>query len=175
MDLRALARQGLSSRQIAERSGLARNTVRKVLRGEHPTAFRTPVRTSQLDPFLDYIRTRFAEHSLSAVRIFEEVRAMGYAGSVVTVRRFVATLKTDFRRLAKTTVRFETPPGKQAQADWMHVGTFPGADGRDVSVYAFVMVLGYSRMAFVHFTTSMKMPHLLDAHRRAFDFFGGWP
>jgi transposase len=175
MDLRDLARQGLSIRQIAERSGLSRNTVRKVLRGQHSAVFRTPARTSQLDPFKVYIRNRFAEHALSAVRIFEEVRAMGYAGSIVTMRRFVATLKTDVRRLAKATVRFETPPGKQAQADWMHVGAFRDADGRDVSVYAFVMVLGYSRMAFVHFTTSMKMPDLLDAHRRAFDFFGGWP
>jgi hypothetical protein len=42
---------------------------------------------------------------------------MGYAGSVVTLRRYLHTLKPAQERLKKLTVRFETPPGKQAQAD----------------------------------------------------------
>jgi len=44
-----------------------------------------------------------------------------------------------------------------------------------VPIYAFVMVLCYSRMLYVEFTTSMKLPALIRCHLAAFRFFGGWP
>ena len=43
---------------------------------------------------------------------------MGYHGSARTLRRYLATLRPQTKRQQKLTVRFETPPGKQAQADW---------------------------------------------------------
>ncbi len=51
------------------------------------------------------------------MRLLDEIRPMGYAGSIATVRRFLQGLKPERERLSKLTVRFETPPGKQAQAD----------------------------------------------------------
>lgn len=72
-------------------------------------------------------------------------------------------------------MRFETPPGKQAQVDWAYCGKFPDKQGSKHSVYAFVMVLGYSRMLFSCFTTSMQIKELMECHKKAFDFFGGWP
>jgi hypothetical protein len=42
-------------------------------------------------------------------------------------------------------------------------------------VYAFVMVLSFSRMMFIRFTTSMKLATLIECHRVAFAFFGGVP
>jgi hypothetical protein len=45
--------------------------------------------------------------------------------------------------------------------------------GKLVSVYAFVMVLSFSRMLYVEFTRSMKLPTLLQCHKNAFAFFGG--
>lgn len=100
---------------------------------------------------------------------------MGYTGSERTLRRYVASLKPESERLKKLTVRFETPPGKQAQADWASCGRFPDASGRLVSVYAFVMVLSFSRMLYVEFTSSMKLATLLRCHMSAFEFLGGWP
>jgi hypothetical protein len=38
-----------------------------------------------------YLRERFLDHGLSAVRLFAEVRAMGFTGSEIIVRRFVHT------------------------------------------------------------------------------------
>lgn len=122
MDIRDLARQGHSVRAIARLTGLSRNTVRKVLRGEHGPVRKDPARTSKLDPFKDYLRSRRAEHPLSAVRLLEEIRPMGYGGSAITLRHFLASLEEGARREAKLTVRFGTPPGRQAQADWAHVG-----------------------------------------------------
>jgi transposase len=73
------------------------------------------------------------------------------------------------------TVRFETPPGEQAQADWASCGHAMDETGRRRAVYAFVMVLSYSRYLYVEFTHSMSLPELIRCHQRAFEFFGGWP
>jgi transposase len=175
MDIRDLARQGHSIRDIARLTGLSRNTVRKVLRGEHELRRKDAPRPSKLDPFKDYLRGRRAEHPLSAVRPLEEIRPMGYDGSVITLRRFLAALEERARREAKLTVRFETPPGRQAQADWAHAGRLADAEGRTRPVYVFTFVLSYSRMLYARFTNSMNLAALVDCHRRAFDHLGGWP
>lgn len=46
--------------------------------------------------------------------------------------------------------------------------------GVEQKLYAFVMILGYSRKPFVLFTTS-RTPTLLAAHLKAFAAFGGVP
>lgn len=175
MEIKELRSEGLSIRAIVERTGLSRNTVRKVLRREHTLKVKTGPRASKLDPFKDYLRERFERYQLSAVRLFPEIQSLGYGGSVPTVRRYLHMLKAPSQRLAKVTVRYETPPGKQAQADWSECGRSTGSDGLALTVYAFVMVLSFSRMLFVHFTTSMRLSELLRCHRLAFEYFGGWP
>src|SRR5688572_13674646 len=37
------------------------------------------------------------------------------------------------------------------------------------------MVLSFSRMLYIEFTRSMKLPTLLQCHKNALAFFGGWP
>jgi transposase len=83
---------------------------------------------------------------LSAVRLFEEIKTQGYTGSVITLRRFIRTLKADARAKKKATVRFETAAGQQAQVDWVYCCQFKNQEGRMVKVYAFVMILGFSRV-----------------------------
>lgn len=175
IDVHDLRRQGHSLRTIARMTGLSRNTVRKVLRGEHTLTRKPADRGSKLDPFKEYLRGRRAEHPLSAVRLIEEIRPMGYTGSLPTLRRFLATLDAQAVRAKRLTVRFETPPGHQAQADWAFAGRVPDAAGTPRPVYLFTFVLGFSRTLFVWATPSMNLASLLDAHRRAFDAVGGWP
>jgi transposase len=173
MHIKELHNEGHSIHDIVRITGHSRNTVRKVLRGEHDLKFKAPQRTSKLDPYKGYLKQRYDEHRLSAVRLIEEIRPMGYDGSIATLRRYLKTLKTEHRRRSRLTVRFETPPGKQAQADWSYCGRFAGPDGKPVPVYLFAMVLAFSRMMFIRFTTSMKMGPLIECHQRAFEFFGG--
>jgi transposase len=175
VDIRDLNRQGHSVRAIARITGLARNTIRKVLRGEHSLKRQEPVRSSKLDPFKEYLRRRRAEHPLSAVRLLAEIRPMGYDGSIIILRRYLATLEQDIRRDRRLTVRFETPPGHQAQVDWGHVGHLLDNQGQSRPVYVFSLVLSYSRMLFVRFTTSMNLETLIDCHQHAFTYLGGWP
>jgi hypothetical protein len=62
---------------------------------------------------------------LSAVRLIEEIRPMGYQGSAVTVCRYLSSPKSETQRSCKVTVRFETSPGQQAQTDWTYCGELP--------------------------------------------------
>ncbi|HET9285793.1 MAG TPA: IS21 family transposase, partial [Candidatus Angelobacter sp.] len=61
------------------------------------------------------------------------------------------------------------------QVDWAYCGQFKNQEGRMVKVYAFVMILGFSRMIYSCFTTSMDLPSLIRCHKQAFEFFGGLP
>jgi len=70
----------------------------------------------------------------------------------------------------RTTVRFETPPGKQAQADW---GTSRKPERRRVQ--AFVLTLGWSRASFLDFSDTQALPALLRSHEHAFHYLGGIP
>lgn len=175
MDIKELRSEGLTIRAIAQRTGLSRNTVRKVLRGEHNMKAQSGLRPGKLDAYKDYVRERYECYQLSAVRWITEIRAMGYDGSLPTLRRYLHTLKAPSEHLTKTTLRYETAPGNQAQADWTQCGRFTDAEGNVFTVYAFVMVLSFSRRVFVHFTTRLRMAELLRAHGLAFAYFGGWP
>jgi len=175
MDIKELHQEGHSIKAISRLTGLSRNTVRKVLRGEHSLSYTKRSSSSKLDPFKAHIRKRFEACDLSAVRILEEIKAMGFDGSVSTVRRYLRELKPDKIRMDRVTVRFETPPGKQAQVDWMYCGSFDLPDGSKLKLYGFVMMLSFSRAKYVCFKTSMNFNTLIECHKEAFEYFGGWP
>jgi transposase len=66
-------------------------------------------------------------------------------------------------------VRFETPPGLQAQVDFAH---FPLPWGRR---YALLVVLGYSRLLWLRFYPKQDMDTLFRGLEAAFHAFGGVP
>jgi transposase len=174
MNIRFLHRQGHSVRAIARLTGHSRNTVRKLLRVTRAPAAAPRVRPSLLDPYKPYLIERWRAHGLSAVRLHPEIQATGFTGSLKIVRRFLQKFRDEQRVDAKLTVRFETPPGEQAQCDWAEVGRYPQPDGTLIRVYAFVMILCYSRYLYVEFTRSMALSTLIRCHQNAFAFFGGW-
>jgi len=174
MDIKSLAAAGVSGREIARRTGHARDTIRKVLKGEHKMRVERRKQGSMLDPFKDHVRERFERYQLSAVRLLDEIRPMGYRGSIITLRRYLKDLRGPTERKKRVTVRFETLPGRQSQADWTDCGRFDIGERRRLAVHAFVIVLGWSRYMFVRFTTSMKLADLIACHQAAFAYFGGW-
>ncbi len=172
MDIRLLHKQGHSIRAIARMTGHSRNTVRKVLAAKGPPVFQTSKRKSKLDPFKDYLRGRIEQCNLSGRRLFDEISAMGFDGSYTIVKDFARTLRP--RHSGKLTVRFETPPGEQSQCDWSHCGRYEDTGGRRHSIYAFILVLAYSRFMYVCFTTRMHLKTLVRCHQQAFAYCGGW-
>ena len=65
-------------------------------------------------------------------------------------------------------------PGRQAQVDFgeFHVQL---PDGSVKKLYLFSMILGYSRKIYTEFIEQCDLPHFLDCHIHAFDYFGGVP
>lgn len=175
MDIKIMYKEGYSIRAIAKISGLSRNTVRRVVLEKVPKEFKKAKRGSKLDEYKGYIEKRYKESGLSAIRIKQEIEKMGYNGSVTILRRYIQNLGSKEIEYKKMTVRFETPPGEQAQADWAYAGRFKDKEGKSVSIYIFVMVLSYSRYMYTEFTTSMKTEQLIECHLNAFQYFGGWP
>jgi transposase len=106
-----------------------------------------------------------------AQAIYEELRAQGYHGGYDVVRRFVSPLREE--ATIEATMRFETPPGRQGQADWGQCWTIIG--GKRVKVHLFVLTLGFSRRMYAVATTDEKMPAFLRSHEEAFVFLGGVP
>ena len=160
-------------RGIANGLGIARNPVRRYL--NPPEAMRPkprPLRGSKLDPYLEYIYRRMAE-GLENCRVLQrELRALGYEGSYTILAEYVRPRCR--RRQPQATVRFETAAGEQAQVDW---GSFSYVDGRGRKrqMWAFVMVLGWSRAIYVEFVRRADTTSLIQCHVNAFEYFGGVP
>ena len=173
MDLIALARQGYNFSQIGAFMGLDRRTVKKHLQGRQPPVYQRPPRSSKLDPFRPLVEQWLARApGLRATRIYYDLRThYGFPGSYPIVQRLVRTLRPP--RLSQAHPRFETAPGQQAQVDWSYEETSFGHYSGPL--YAFHMVLGYSRDAYVEYTDRQDLGTFWACHQHAFTFFGGVP
>ncbi|MEM9078958.1 MAG: IS21 family transposase, partial [Bacteroidota bacterium] len=174
MEIIQLYKEVGSIRKVAELTGHARETVTAIVQGRHCPKGGKRRRKSQLDPYKTYIKERFAS-GLSAQLIFNELSKTDYEGSYHTVQRFIKSLKAALKSQQQLTVRFETPPGQQAQMDWGYCGYLDNGQGERKRLYVFVCVLSYSRMIYVQFTDSMKLDTLIACHQACFDYFGGIP
>ncbi len=170
LDIHDAWRMGQSISEIARRSGRDRKTIRRLLRAGGPVPRQAREVSSKLDPYRGYLLSRVmgAEPVTNAEVLYDEIRELGYQGGKSILRQFLHP----FRELAqeRATVRFETPPGKQAQVDW---GMFK-KPGRH-RVQGFVMTLGFSRAMYLRFTETQALAAFLLCHEEAFQFFGGVP
>lgn len=97
----------------------------------------------------------------------------GYEGKYTTVANFVKYHKDSMKN--KATIRFETSPGLQAQVDWKENITLFNKRGEAFNVNIFLMVLGYSRLKYVHLTSDRKQKTLFNCMIKGFSYFGGIP
>jgi transposase len=172
VDIVSLHRQGFSIRAISARLGIARNTVRAALRREGPPVRAPRALPSKLDPYKDYLLARLADYpELSAAALLDEIRALGYEGGASILKEFTYPYR---QRRKEPVVRFETPPGRQAQADWSGLGRHLLGDAARTP-QLFVMVLGFSRTLYAEAVWRADLPTFLACHARAFAYFGGVP
>lgn len=165
--------RGESIRAIAKTLGISRNTVRRYLRApEVPRPAPRAKRGSKLDPYVQYIRQRLAEGVENCVVLLREIRAQGYTGGYTILKDFVQPLRR--RRQPPQTVRFEVEPGEQAQIDFGQCW-YEAPDGRRKSVWAFVMVLSWSRAMYVEFVQRADLVTFIRCHLNAFAYLGGIP
>ena len=173
-------RGGASMRRIAQSLRISRRTVKQVLdqveqdRGVGSTersSRKKARRGSQLDAHLGAITDLLARYpNITAQRIYEELRRLGYQGSYSLLSHRVRELRP--RPIVRPVQRFETAPGEQAQMDYSTYDIDFTSEGRR-RVYAFSYVLGYSRRQYLHFVESQDFATTIRQHIRAFEHLGG--
>ena len=172
-----LHRQGAGITAIARRTGLDRKTVRKVIAtGLEPPAYGPrQAKATQLEPFERYLRERLAiVPELTGRRLHRELAAMGYQGGYTAVTDLLREIRPI--KPPSFEVRFETPPGRQAQVDFAHFRTvFTDEPGIERVVWLFSLVLGHSRMLWGRFVPQQDMQTVLRCHAAAFEALGGAP
>jgi transposase len=160
---------------------VSRKVVRKVIRSE-ATAFRYERGTQplpkigpwreQLEAFLLANEQKPPRERLTLIRIFEELRRLGYLGSYDAVRHYARGWRRE--RGAATTqayVPLSFAPGEAYQFDWSHEIVL--INGTTVPVKVAHVRLCYSRMLFVRAYPRETQEMVFDAHDRAFAFFKG--
>ncbi len=158
---------------IAEELGVHHATVRRAIEADRFSGgVESRVVASILDPYKPFIADTLAQHPrLRASRLFDMVRARGYTGSEVVVRRYVRTMRPMPR---EAFFKLETLPGEQGQVDWASFGKIKiGSAQRNLS--CFVMVLSFSRAVFACFVLDQQMESFTRSHALAFESFGGVP
>ena len=172
-----LHRQGLSVSAISRACGIDRKTIRKYIeRGIEAPAYtpRAP-RATVIDPYADFLRQRVAAYpGLTAQRLFRELKALGYEGGYTTVKVFLRDVSPPAEKGYE--VRFETPPGEQAQVDFAQFQVvFADEPSRPRIVWLFSMVLGCSRLIWARFVAHQDLATVLRCHVAAFEAMGGCP
>lgn len=157
---------------LSKRLNYDRKTIRKyLLQPTSPSRLRHYSKSSKLDPYKEHISERLSQFPLlSSIRLFEEIQHQGYTGGYTIVKDYIRIVRPISTILPE--VRYETKPGVQAQVDWSDC-IYVQPDGTQKKVFCFSMILGYSRMRFVEFTTSTDLTTFLICHQHAFDCFGG--
>ncbi len=169
-----LKRQGLSIRAISRLTGYHRTTITRYLQA--PTA--RPVygprvsALSKLEPFKVYLKERLQAGVWNGAVLLRELRDRNYSGGYTILTDWLRPQRKQAESLAVQ--RFETPPGKQAQLDWGHLGAVSDGDG-ERKLWGFTMTLGYSRRPMAEAATDQKLGTLLRMHETAFYDWGAVP
>ena len=172
--VRTLAADGLSQREIARRLGINRRTVIRLARSERPPRYRRPAVGSQLDSLEPVLRELVEQWpKIKAPRVTELLSAEHcYAGSERLVRERLRRLRpVGVRPAQRTGYR----PGQVLQLDWAEMPSRPTIAGRERRVYALVAALPYSGAQTAFFSFDLTLESFLEGHVHAFEFFGGVP
>jgi transposase len=168
--------RGVSIRELARRTGLARNTVRVALRSDAPPGFCCPERPSKLDPFKDEVhRLLGTDPRLPGVRVRELIEPLGFDGGKTIVDDYLREVRPLFLKV-RTHQRTVYRPGEICQWDlWAPSAPVPVGDGQLRGAWVVVACLGYSRAGAGALIFSKQAPDVLWGMARCLWSFGALP
>ena len=177
-------REHVSIREIARRTNLSRNTIRKYLRsGEVEPKFKLPDRPSKLDAFADKLSSwvkleasKSRKQKRTTKQLHTDLLALGYDGSYGRVAAFVRDWKTARQQEQQTSGRGTFVPlvfhsGEAFQFDWSEDWAILGGQRTKLQVAHFK--LSHSRAFLVRAYLLQTHEMLFDAHYHAFRVLGG--
>ncbi len=168
-------------REIARDFNLSRNTVRKIIRTDATefTYERKVQPRPRLEPFKEQLAKYLQEDSAKPAKqrrtaqlLFEQLQREGFAGGYDSVRRYVQKWrKSNAEREVKAFIPLSFAPGEAFQFDWSYEQI--ELAGCNVRVKVAQFRLSHSRMPFCVAYVRETLEMVLDAHVRAFEFYGG--
>jgi len=137
----ALAAQGVPLKAMARTTGLSRQTIRKIVRGQRHDVFRT--RLSSLDPWLVRLESEWTGGCRVGAELWRRLRASGFAGSLRVVGEWTTRRRRDDR--------LGQPTGPSLSARTIARGLTVERDA------------GLARIALVNATIETAVPELIAA------------
>ena len=158
-----MKRENLSTQAISQLTGYDRKTVRKYLLTPESAPGYGPrvAMQSKMDVHKPYLEDRLKAGVWNAQVLVREIRQRGYQGGCTILKDWMQPQRA--AGMATAVRRFETPPGKQAQVDWGHLG-YLETGGEQRQVWG----LGYSRRMWAQAALDQKLGTLLRMHEAAF-------
>ena len=179
-------REGLSIREIARRTKLSRNTIRKYLRdGTAEPKYPKRSGASKLDTYAaklaGWLKTeagRGRKHRRNIKQLHADLVSLGFSGSYDRVTAFARAWRQAQHEQARTVGRGTFVPltfasGEAFQFDWSE--DWAQLAGERVKLQVAQFKLCHSRAFFVRAYLLQTHEMLFDAHNRAFAVLGGVP
>jgi len=179
-------RDGMPIREIARRTGLSRNTVRKYLAGKvvEPT-YPSRKSPSKLDDYEETLTSwlfresrRHRKQRRTVKQLHRDLIVLGYTGSYDRVAAFSRQWRQtqqDAKLGAgkRAFVPLQFAPGEAFQFDWSE--DWVKINGVSTKLQIAHFKLSYSRAFFMRAYLTQSHEMLFDAHYHAFTAFGGIP
>jgi len=160
-------------RRTARKYNVSRNTVRKIIRTSEPdkSSVSYSPRPSKLDPYKAKIEYLIKVKGLSAIRVLEDIKPLGYQGGYSILKDYIRTIRPSKSRGASAPI--EHSPGHEAQMDWSPHRVIVG--GKEVVVHTGSIVFCYSRWLYINFFLDEIIESVIALHEEAFMKLGYVP
>ncbi len=189
---------GMKIKAISRSLGIARNTIRSLIRSGLECGLKVGDDTSKIEEVSASIRVErykvrekeagleqklkfydeeikdwLKEGDMTITQIWRLIRERGVKISESSVRRYINKRAL---RGSTSTIHIPTIPGEEAQVDYGYAGLMKDSKTNKLrKAYIFIMVLSHSRMRYVEFVFKQDIRSWIQSHINAFNFFGGVP
>ncbi len=182
---------GLSLREIAKSCNCGKTTVSEVLERAKKAGINWPIelndkqlmsllyppiesKNTPPEPDMEYVFYEMKKKSVTLMLLWEEYKEKHPDGIMYT--QFCERYR-NFKKNNKLEMHIDHKAGEEVQVDWagQTMSYVEPGTGEIKPAYIFVAVLPASAYPFAYAYEDTKLPNWIDAHVRAYEYFGGVP